>query len=240
MPIFCILYTKYIYGMSLKIVNKALYIEVTERLRSMIASGMLAPGSWIDEQKLAEDLGVSRTPFREAIRILASEGLLRVEPRRGCYVTQLSEKDLDDIFPLMAMLEGRCAFEAAQRAKDEDIRTLDALHTKLEKFAMAEKINEYYATNKEIHLAIQALAGNEWLTRMLQDLRKILNLSRHRSLHQKGRIAESCKEHLSIFHALRAKDAKAAEDAMKNHILRQRDALKKLEFDTQIAEQVSA
>jgi DNA-binding GntR family transcriptional regulator len=226
--------------MSLKIVNKALYVEVTERLRSMIASGMLAPGEWIDEQKLAEDLGVSRTPFREAIRILASEGLLRVEPRRGCYVTQLSEKDLDDIFPLMAMLEARCAFEAAQRAKDEDIRSLDALHTKLEKYAAAEKINDYYATNKEIHLAIQALAGNEWLTRMLQDLRKILNLSRHRSLHQKGRIAESCKEHLSIFYALRARDAKAAEDAMKNHILRQRDALKNLEFDTPVTEQVSA
>ena len=67
--------------MSLKIIKPALYVEVTERLRSMIAGGLLEPGAWIDEQKLAEELGVSRTPFREALRILASEGLLRIEPR---------------------------------------------------------------------------------------------------------------------------------------------------------------
>jgi DNA-binding GntR family transcriptional regulator len=84
------MYTKYIECMSLKVVKTALYVEVTEQLRSMIAGGVLSPGTWIDEQKLAEQLGVSRTPFREAIRILASEGLLRIEPRRGCYVTELT------------------------------------------------------------------------------------------------------------------------------------------------------
>mgnify|MGYP006266549209 CR=1 FL=1 len=216
-------------GMTLKIIKPALYVEVTERLRSMIASGFLEPGSWVDEQKLAEDLGVSRTPFREAIRILASEGLLRIEPRRGCYVTQLTEKDLDDIFPIMAMLEGRCAFEAAQRATDKDIHSLEALHGKLEKHAQAKNIDEYYETNRKIHIAIQNLAGNEWLSRMLQDMRKILNLSRHRSLHGKGRIAESCAEHLSVFAALKARDPLAAEVMMKTHIMRQRDVLKNLE-----------
>jgi DNA-binding GntR family transcriptional regulator len=199
-------------GMTLKIIKPALYVEVTERLRSMIASGFLEPGSWVDEQKLAEDL----------------EGLLRIEPRRGCYVTQLTEKDLDDIFPIMAMLEGRCAFEAAQRATDKDIHSLEALHGKLEKHAQAKNIDEYYETNRKIHIAIQNLAGNEWLSRMLQDMRKILNLSRHRSLHGKGRIAESCAEHLSVFAALKARDPLAAEVMMKTHIMRQRDVLKNL------------
>ena len=121
--------------MTLKVVKTALYVEVTERLRSMIAGGVLSPGSWVDEQKLAEELGVSRTPFREAIRILASEGLLRIEPRRGCYVTELTEKDLDEIFPLMAMLEGRCAYEAAERASDAQLQSLENIHNKLKVYA---------------------------------------------------------------------------------------------------------
>ena len=188
--------------MSLKIIKPALYVEVTERLRSMIAGGLLEPGAWIDEQKLAEELGVSRTPFREALRILASEGLLRIEPRRGCYVTELTESDLDEIFPLMALLEGRCAFEAAERITDEQIAELEVLHQRLEKHAKAKEIDQYYAANRDIHVAIQNLASNEWLTRMVQDLRRILNLSRHRSLHLTGRIGQSCAEHLAIFAAL--------------------------------------
>ena len=214
--------------MSLKIIKPALYVEVTERLRSMIAGGLLEPGAWIDEQKLAEELGVSRTPFREALRILASEGLLRIEPRRGCYVTELTESDLDEIFPLMALLEGRCAFEAAERITDEQIAELEVLHQRLEKHAKAKEIDQYYAANRDIHVAIQNLASNEWLTRMVQDLRRILNLSRHRSLHLTGRIGQSCAEHLAIFAALKARDGAGAEIAMKNHIMRQREALKVL------------
>jgi DNA-binding GntR family transcriptional regulator len=221
--------------MTLKIVKSALYIEVTERLRSMIVNGALEPGSWIDEQKLAEQLGVSRTPFREAIRILASEGLLRIEPRRGCYVNELSENDLDEIFPLMAMLEGRCAFEAALRITDKDVSALDKLHQKLEKFAKQNRIDDYYATNREIHEAIQALAANRWLSHMVADLRRMLNLSRHRSLLVHGRIAESHAEHMAIFEAIKNKQAEQAESLMKNHINRQRDALEVLLNDRKIS-----
>lgn len=221
--------------MTQKIVKSALYIEVTERLRSMIVNGTLDPGSWIDEQKLAEDLGVSRTPFREAMRILASEGLLRIEPRRGCYVNELTEKDLDEIFPLMAMLEGRCAFEAASHITDKDIVTLEKLHQKLEKFASLNRIDEYYATNREIHEAIQTLAGNRWLSEMVADLRRMLNLSRHRSLLVRGRISESNEEHMAIFKALKNKDAQQAETLMKNHITRQRSALKLLLNDRKVS-----
>lgn len=223
------MYTKYIDGMSLKIVKTALYVEVTERLRSMVASGVLKPGSWIDEQKLSEELGVSRTPFREAMRILASEGILRIEPRKGCYVTELTDNDLNDIFPLMAILEGRCAYEAAEKATDQAIQSLESLHQRLKKYADEKNIDDYYSTNRQIHEAIQNLAGNEWLTNMVNDLRRILNLSRHRSLHHKGRIEESCQEHLSIFSALQSRDAMKAESLMKTHILRQREVLKMLQ-----------
>jgi DNA-binding GntR family transcriptional regulator len=229
------MYTKYIDVMSSKIVKTALYVEVTERLRSMVAGGVLKPGSWIDEQKLSEKLGVSRTPFREAIRILASEGILRVEPRKGCYVTELTDHDLNDIFPLMAILEGRCAYEAAQKANLTEIKSLESMHEKLKKHADEKNIDDYFMTNQKIHEAIQALACNEWLTNMVNDLRRILNLSRHRSLHLKGRIEESCQEHLSIFAALKSGDAAEAERLMKAHILRQREVLKLLQTSEMIA-----
>src|SRR5664279_5780020 len=99
----------------------ALYQEVAERLRQRIFAHELTPGTWIDEQALALGYGISRTPLREALKVLASEGLVTLKPRRGCYVTEISEQDLDEIFPLMAMLEGRCAFDATTKARPEDI-----------------------------------------------------------------------------------------------------------------------
>ncbi len=98
-----------------RIAPTALYQEVAERLRQRIFAHELTPGTWIDEQKLAEQYGISRTPLREALKVLASEGLVELRPRRGCYVTEISRQDLDDIFPLIAMLEGRCAADAVNR-----------------------------------------------------------------------------------------------------------------------------
>src|SRR5690606_33262895 len=99
--------------MGTRIVQQVLYLEVADRLRAMIESHELGPGAWIDEVQLTRELGISRTPLREALKVLVAEGLLRLEPRRGCFVNQLSARDLDEIFPWMAMLEGRCAHEAA-------------------------------------------------------------------------------------------------------------------------------
>jgi DNA-binding GntR family transcriptional regulator len=164
------------------------------------------------------------------MRILASEGILRIEPRKGCYVTELTDTDLNDIFPLMAILEGRCAYEAAQKANVTEIKSLESMHEKLKKHAAEKNIDDYFMTNRKIHEAIQRLAGNEWLTNMVNDLRRILNLSRHRSLHHKGRIEESCQEHLSIFEALKLGNAVEAERLMKIHILRQREVLKFLQM----------
>ena len=87
----------------------ALYQEVAERLRQRIFSHELPPGTWVDEQALAEHYGISRTPLREALKVLASEGLVTLKPRRGCYVTEISERDLDEVFSVMSMLEGKCA-----------------------------------------------------------------------------------------------------------------------------------
>src|SRR5690606_13922430 len=115
-----------------RIVQQVLYLEVADRLRAMIQANELQAGAWVDEISLTQQLGVSRTPLREALKVLVAEGLLRLEPRRGCFVNELSTRDLDDIFPLMAMLEGRCAHEAARKVTDDDLQRLEPLHQALQ------------------------------------------------------------------------------------------------------------
>lgn len=212
----------------MRLVHSSLHDEVAARLRERIFAGELAPGSFLDEVRLAEQLEISRTPLREALKVLTAEGLVRHEPRRGCFVNQVTERDLDEIFPVIALLEGRCAFEAAQHATEEDLQSLQALHDKLARHAKARRIDDYYATNYAIHEAIIALADNRWLAGVIADLRKILKLARQQQLHAPGRLEQSLSEHLAVFAALQARDPEGADAAMRTHLLRQREALRAL------------
>jgi DNA-binding GntR family transcriptional regulator len=212
----------------MRLVHNSLHDEVSVLLREQIFAGTLAPGSFIDEAALCTSLKISRTPLREALKVLSAEGLVRHEPRRGCFVNEVSEQDLDEIFPVIAMLEGRCAFEAARNASDADIAALDVLHERLQKHAKARRINDYYATNFAIHEAIITLANNRWLAQVIADLRKILKLARLQQLHAPGRLEQSLSEHLAIYAALRARDCESADAAMRTHLTRQREALREL------------
>lgn len=211
-----------------RIAQTALYQEVAERLRQRIFAHELPPGTWIDEQALAIDYGISRTPLREALKVLASEGLVTLKPRRGCYVTEISERDLDEIFPVMAMLEGRCAFEAAEKARAEDLARLDAIHALLEKHATSGDKERFFEANQEFHRAVQELADNRWLLQVIQDLRKVLKLTRLHSLSLEGRLQQSLEEHRAIMAGFKARDAKRAEKAMHDHLISGREALAKI------------
>jgi DNA-binding GntR family transcriptional regulator len=212
----------------MRLVHNSLHDEVAAQLRERIFSGELTPGMFLDEIQLAEQMKISRTPLREALKVLTAEGLVRHEPRRGCFVNEVTEQDLDEIFPVIALLEGRCAFEAAQHATDADLAALEDLHDKLSRHAKAKRINEYYATNFAIHEAIIALAGNRWLAGVIGDLRKIVKLARLQQLHAPGRLEQSLSEHLAVFAALKARDPEGAEAAMRTHLTRQRGALRDL------------
>ncbi|GHC91303.1 GntR family transcriptional regulator [Pseudorhodoferax aquiterrae] len=209
-------------------VRSSLHDEVAERLRQLIFAGELAPGSFIDEPALCASLAISRTPLREALKVLAAEGLVRHEPRRGSFVNQVTAQDLDQIFPVLALLEGRAAFEAAQQASDAELQALQALHERLQRHARARRIADYYAANLAIHEAIIALADNPWLARVIGDLRKLAKLARLQQLQAPGRLEQSCAEHLALFAALQARDAPAAQAAMHEHLLRQREALREV------------
>ena len=212
----------------MRLVPNSLHDEVAAQLRERIFGGELEPGTFLDEVRLAEQMKISRTPLREALKVLTAEGLVRHEPRRGCFVNQVTEQDLDQIFPVIALLEGRCAFEAAQHASDADLQVLEDLHQKLARHAKARRINEYYETNFVIHEAIIALARNRWLAGVIGDLRKIVKLARLQQLHAPGRLDQSLAEHLAVFAALKARDAEGAEAAMRTHLQRQRGALREL------------
>lgn len=202
--------------------------QAVEELRRRIAGSALMPGQRLDEAALADDLGISRTPLREALKVLSAEGLVEIRPRRGCYVAELGPADLDEIFPIMALLEGEVAREAALKGSAADLKRLDQLHAGLERHAAAGEVDRYYEVNYVFHDALQAIAGNRWLQHVIGDLRKLLKLSRHRSLRLEGRLAESLAEHRALMDALHRRDGDAAERVMKSHLLAQLAALRRL------------
>jgi DNA-binding GntR family transcriptional regulator len=212
----------------MRVVHNSLHEQVADTLRQEIFAGTLAPGSFVDEVALCERLEISRTPLREALKVLTAEGLVRHEPRRGCFVNEVTERDLDEIFPVIALLEGRCAHEAALRASDADLVALEVLHDKLQKAARDKRIVDYYDANYAIHEAIITLADNRWLAQVIAGLRKILKLARLQQLHAPGRLEQSLSEHLAVFAALKARDADGADAAMRTHLTRQREALREL------------
>jgi DNA-binding GntR family transcriptional regulator len=212
----------------MRLVHNSLHEEVAARLRQRIFDGELTPGAFLDEVQLAQELSISRTPLREALKVLTAEGLVRHEPRRGCFVAEVTEQDLDEIFPVIALLEGRCAYEAAQNASEADLQALEELHAKLARHAKARRVNDYYAVNFAIHEAIITLADNRWLAQVITDLRKIVKLARLQQLHAPGRLEQSLSEHLAVFAALKARDAEGAEAAMRTHLTRQRGALREV------------
>lgn len=207
----------------------ALYEQVAERLRSRIYAHDLAPGSWVDEQAIAAEYGISRTPLREALKVLASEGLVTLKPRRGCYVTALSEQDLDEIFPVMALLEGHCALEATAKAGAEDIGRLEAIHAELERHAAAGDADRFFEANQRFHDALQELAGNRWLRQLIDETRKFIKLTRRDSLNREGRLRQSLAEHRAILAAIARRRPDEAARLMHDHIQSGRAALARLQ-----------
>ena len=194
---------------------RALYVEVAELLRERIFSRELVPGSWIDELKLAEEYGISRTPLREALKVLATEGLVTMKVRRGAYVTEVSERDLADVYHLLALLESDAASVVATQASALELSELQALHNELEKAAADRE--RFFEINEAFHMRLLEIANNRWRDQMVADLRKVMKLNRHNSLLKSGRIEESLAEHRALMAALIARDAKASMQTMQAH-----------------------
>lgn len=204
--------------MNTKLINRPLSEEVAERLREQIFTHELPPGSWLDEQNLALALGISRTPMREAIKVLVSEGLVSTKMNKGAYVTQVDREDLEQIFTILSLLEGQAAKETALKATEEELTRLDDLHHRLEKAAADRDVDQFFEMNVRFHDLIQDIAGNQWMKGVIVNLRKVLKLHRRDSLSRSGRLLSSLVEHREILQAILKRDAMAAEQAMKKHL----------------------
>lgn len=200
---------------ALTLTPRALYEEVAELLRQRIFNRELEPGSWIDELKLAEEYGISRTPLREALKVLAAEGLITMKVRRGAYVTEVSEKDLTDVYHLLSLLESDAAGVATDQATDQELSELKALHDALE--AAVEDRERFFEINERFHMRLLELANNKWRNQMVADLRKVMKLNRHNSLFKSGRVNESLQEHRDLVNAMVNRQSALAADCMKRH-----------------------
>ena len=200
---------------ALTLTPRALYEEVAELLRQQIFSRALEPGSWIDELKIAEQFGISRTPLREALKVLAAEGLVTMKVRRGAYVTEVNEKDLSDVYHLLSLLESDAAGVVADRATADELKQLQDLHAELE--AAVGDREKFFAVNERFHMRVLEIANNRWRSQMVADLRKVMKLNRHNSLLKSGRIQESLAEHRAVMAALAARDADTTVQNMRAH-----------------------
>jgi len=194
---------------------RALYQDVAERLREQIFNRELEPGSWIDERKLTAELGISRTPLREALKVLAVEGLVTMKVRRGAYVTEMSTDDVHQVYHLLALLESDAAGEVARNASPEDLAQLRALHDRLEREVHQREF--FFATNEAFHIQLLTIAGNRWRQQIVADLRKVMKLNRHHSLFKQGRPEESLTEHRALMDALERRDGALATRLMRAH-----------------------
>jgi DNA-binding GntR family transcriptional regulator len=206
--------------------------EVAKRIREMIRKGTLKKGDRIVEKFLSQAMGISRTPFREALRLLSSEGLVELVPNKGAYVAQPSMKDIREMFWVMGILEGKCARLCAKRTDDSGLQKLDDLYRKLEEQYQENNHEGYMDVNHRYHSLVQDLAGNKILSEVINNLRQKILLYRYRQIYQPDRLKASMQEHSELQKAFREKNPAAAERLMKEHLMRQCEALESVYTET--------
>jgi DNA-binding GntR family transcriptional regulator len=198
----------------------ALAVEITNRLRQMILEGQLQPGEKINEKALTEQFGVSRTPLREALKVLAAEGLLDLIPHRGAVITRQSEAELAEVFRVLAALEGLAGELAAEQAADATLREIDGLTRDLRRSFEQSDRPTYFRINQAIHKAILAATGNDTLLRSHELLAFRVQRARYQANLTPERWRAAVEEHEGIAEALCNRDIARSGQLMKDHLLR--------------------
>jgi len=197
--------------------------RLPERLRESIeediATGRLLPGTRLDEVELATRFGVSRTPIREALRLLLGEGLIETRPNRGAVVAQVTPQRLIEMFEVMAELEAMCARLAARRMSDAELAEIEVAHEACRGSAAARDADAYFYANERFHYAIYAASHNTFLFEQAAALQRKLRPYRRLQLRVRNRPQRSFDEHQAILDALRAGDAERAVDAIRSHVV---------------------
>lgn len=199
--------------------RQPLHERVTEILRTKIIDGVLRPGTPVSERELCEELSVSRTPLREALKVLASENLVQLFPGRGAIVAPLSLETIDAKFAVLAALEGLAAGLACQRATQQDKRLLAELHSEMMAELNNQALANYFALNQRFHSLIVELSGNAVLIDLQASLSNHVRRARHEAVLQHVSVDAAVDEHGAILAAIQAGDASAARLAMEAHVV---------------------
>jgi DNA-binding GntR family transcriptional regulator len=203
---------------SRRIERRALYEQLADQLREMILSGDLAPGERLQEIELSERFGVSRTPLREALKVLSSEGLIKLATNRGATVTELEPREVAEIFPVMGALEALAGELACAHATDHEIAELGRLHDEL----MAHYANRdqaaFFTTNRGFHTLLVEMARNETLAQHYSQLAGRVSRERYRTRMTDAQWAKSVSEHEALIAALRARDGSRAGKILRAHV----------------------
>jgi len=204
------------------------HIQIADMLRDMIMTGKLQEGDKVNETDLCNTMGISKTPLREALRVLSVEGLIRLVPHRGAFVTKPTFEEIAEMFAVMSLLEGFCARTACEKMNKRDFSRLEKLHSRLEENFERQHQEAYIRINNQYHALVQEIAGNRTLNQIVDGLRKKILLYRFQSLNLPGRFEASIREHRELLEAFRNRDHRKAESLMRQHLNNQAEALEHL------------
>lgn len=203
----------------------ALHEQVAQRLRPMLVEGRIAPGAKLNERELSELLKVSRTPLREAIKMLAAEGLVELLPNRGAIAVSLTEEDVRHTFEVMAGLEGQAGELAAQRITPEELAEIQAMQFEMMAAFTRRDLSTYYGINARIHRAISAAAKNPVLSQVYEQVNARLQALRFRSNQDGEKWKRAVKEHEKMIEALATHDGAAMREILQQHLRNKRDVV---------------
>ena len=208
------------------IARRSLHDEVVERIRDMIVEGELAPGARVPERQLCERFAISRTPLREALKVLASEGLVQLLPNRGARVAALSVADVEELFEVLAGLESLAGELAAGRIAKRDLTLIRRAHDAMVKSYETGELSSYFKLNQEIHQRIVDAAGNETLKQLHAALAGRVKRARFMANLSEERWRQAVDEHQQIIEALEAREAESLARILKLHLRTKAEAVK--------------
>jgi DNA-binding GntR family transcriptional regulator len=212
----------------IEIARLGLHDQVAARLRTMLVEGRIQPGAKLNERELCEQLRVSRTPLREAIKLLAAEGLVDLLPNRGAAAVKLGETDVLHAFELLADLEGLSGELAAQRITDAELAEIRAVHYDMLACFARSDLSGYYRNNALIHASINQAARNPVLAKTYREINARVQSLRFRTNQNAARWKQAVKEHEQMLQALDAHDAPGLRSVLVTHLQHKRDTVLEL------------
>lgn len=208
-----------------RLARPRLHDTVVEHLRQFIVEGVLEPGTKLNERELCETLGISRTPLREAFKVLAAEGLIDLSPNRGASISQMSESEIRENFELMSGLEAFSGELACERITAAELAQIKALHYAMLVCRAQNDLPGYYSRNQEIHDRINEAARNSALRQAYQSINRRLQAMRLRSNHRSDKWDQAIDDHEDMIKALEARDGKRLAAILRRHLLEKRDTV---------------